>query len=378
MTRASTIHLPLGRHTPRVSAAAAVGGAFTLVELLVVVAVIAVLIGILLVAFRGARASAENASAQRLITTVGQGIESFERDLGYLPPLLVYDRAMGAEILLGNEPVDPPQGRGDSVVVPEAKWPRPDQGAQLREELEATRYGSEFTLAAYLLGTGDIDNSETTDDTAGRNDDNDDGKAGPGFRDPGPDRSWGGGASREAQVTNKTATKVGRVYGPYLDAAGLVEHLQLNYRTGMFKLLDSWGQPIRFYKRWAVTDRPDPGQKPRESVEYTPVELRTPEALQAQIDDPQGRASLEFERPVFTSRFMVMSAGRPTFFEASGQPIPLFGDRKRDGSDFAKLSELPSIQPDMASPFTPLGPGMNSTVRRNLIEDLSSNVRYVP
>lgn len=354
-------------------------GAFTIVELMIVVAIVAVLISILLVAFRGARSSAQQALAQRLLTTVGQAVESFERDLSYLPPLLVYDQPQGMQTLLGNQPSI--NETNPSLTVPEAKYNNPGNAASLRTELEATRYGSEFTLACYLLGTGDIDNSEAPSQAVGRNDDNDDGKAGAGFRDPGPDRSWGGGANREFQRTNLTAAKVGRAYGPYLDPAGLQDHLRLDGRTGMFKLTDTWNQPLRFYKGWPTKDRLEPGTPPRDGVDFTPVELRTAEGVEYQANDTTNqRPNLELERPIFSARFMVLSAGRP-IFEGRDGPIPLFGDRNRGGApQMSAIDDLPSIQ-DLSLPFAPgvlnfdpRGGGSGDL----LLEDLKSNLRYLP
>jgi type II secretory pathway pseudopilin PulG len=346
---------------------------------MVVVGVIAVLVSILLVAFGAVRTSAQQTIAQRLVTTVGNAVESFEREVGYLPPLLVYDKDPGGRILLGNQP--PINDNDPSLAVPEAKYPEVSQASLLREELEGTRWGSEFTLPAYLIGTGDIDNSETPGTgTVGRNDANDDGQAGPGIRDPGADRSWGGGGSngRELQRTERTSIKIGRVYGPYLDPAQLTDHLKLDVKTGMFKLTDTWGQPLRYYKGWARESRNAPI---KESIDHTPVELRTAEALEFQINDLQQRADLSLERPIFAARFMVLSAGRPVRFGDGDEPIPLFGDRVIDGSTSASdLGGLPSIQ-DLSAPFNPGTLGSSpegDSVRDWLLKNLKSNLRYVP
>lgn len=344
---------------------------------MIVVGVIAVLVSILLVSFGAVRKGAQQAIAQRLVTTVGQAVETFEREVGYLPPLLVYDANPGSNVLLGNQP--PVNEMNPFLVVPEAKYPDITQATLLREELEGTRFGSEFTLAGYLLGTGDFDNSETPGTgTVGRNDANDDGQAGPGFRDPGPDRSWGGGKSRDNQRDNRTANKIGKVYGPYLDPAGLTDNLRLDVTTGMFKLTDSWGQPLRYYKGWPRESRSPPIQ---ESIDFTPVELRTAEAVEYQINDLQQRANLSLEKPIFNARFMVLSAGKPVLFGNDDQPIPLFGDRVRDGSSAPNdIGDLPSIQ-GFSVPFTPGTLGSSpegASVRDFLLADLKSNLRYIP
>lgn len=345
---------------------------FTIIELMVVVAVVGVLVGILLVAFSGVRRGAEQALAQRLLTTIGQGVDAFERDFGYLPPLLVYDEPANARVLLGNQPSI--VNNNPSLVVPEAKWPAASDAASLRSELEATRFGSEFTLPVYLMGTGDIDNSELPGQAVGLNDANDDGAAGPGFRDPGPDRSWGGGRDRAVQRTDMTATKVGRVYGPYLDAAGFGEQIRLDKRTGMFRMVDSWGQPIRYYTGWPTKNRP-PSGTPVASADFVPVELRTPDAVEAQAMDAMNIGNLELDRPVFAAKYMILSAGRPVFEGIDGQPIPLFGDRRRGGSpSLNSIEDLGSMQ-DMATAFTPSTLGADLEY---LLEDLKSNLRHIP
>ncbi len=352
------------------------GAAFTIVELMVVVAVVGVLVGILLVAFGGVRRSAQQALATRLLATIGQAVEAFEREVGYLPPLLVYDQT--TPVLLGNQPqinVFEP-----SLVVPEAK--HADNFGALRTELEATRFGSEFTLPAYLLGTGDINNSEMAGQTVGGNNDKDDGQAGPGFRDPGPDRSWGDAHERDsADIAADATTKIGRVYGPYLDPAGLAEHLRLDKRTGMFKMTDSWDQPIRYYKGWRTKNDPLPGAPAEPGVDFVPVELRTADAVEYQADDLLQRADLQLERPVFGAKFMILSAGVPIFEGRDGHPIPLFGDRDRgDPPAMEFIDDLPLIH-SLALPFTPgtlpTSPSGGGT-RDLMLEDLKSNLRYIP
>lgn len=343
---------------------------FTIVELLVVVGIIAVLVGILLVAFGGANRSAKRSNAERFIATIGQAVEAFEREMGYLPPILAYDTTN--RVPLGDPPTGTPNA---SMIVPESKWSGPGDLTSLRAELDNTRYGSEHSLAVYLLGTGDIDNSEVVGDTVGRNDASDDGVAGPGFRDPGADRSWGGGASRQLQRDNKTATKSGRTFGPFLDPATLSQNLELDGETGLFKILDPWGQPVRYYTGWPTTTRTSP---PTPSVAHTPVELRTFAAVEFQIEDSNDEPDLNLERPVFNARFMLLSAGEPLLFSGNDKPIPLFGDRRRDSasvSNFSDLTGFPVVQ-NIANPFLPRS--LPEEARRNLVDDLKSNVRYVP
>ncbi len=59
--------------------------AFTLVELLVVVAIIALLIGILLPSLNGARISARNSNIKLQLKSLGDGLEMFNNDVGEYP-----------------------------------------------------------------------------------------------------------------------------------------------------------------------------------------------------------------------------------------------------------------------------------------------------
>lgn len=345
--------------------------AFTIVELMIVVAVVAVLVSILLVAFGGARRSAEQANATRFMTIIGQAIESFERELGYLPPLLMYDLDVSDQPLLGNLP---PGNSRATMIIPEAKWG--NSPSDMRAALARTRYGSEYSLAVYLLGTGDINGDELAGNIVGSNSAEDDGLAGPGFRDPGPDRSWGGAAGRQHQRDNQTAAKIGRTYGPFLDMAALADHIRLDARTGLFKITDNWGQPVRYYKGWPIRVAGASGAL-EPSIAHVPVELRTADAVEHHLES--GQPDLSLEAPVLNARFMAVSAGKPIFFGLKDQPIPLFGDRRRDGAgiSFTGIDGLTMPTHDPAQPF-PASFNDNEETRRNLLEDLKSNLRYTP
>ncbi len=359
-----------GRGAGRASARAA--RAFTIVELSIVVLVIIILAGILMVSLRGAMGSARQANTERFLGTVVQAVEQFKNDLTYYPPLLAVEGGATGVVELGLDPPDSilkPQ-----VIVPEALAEKRNPGSApaVIDYLQKTRFGSEFTLATYLMGIGDVDNHETgaaSSPKIGASTPDDDGNAGPGFRNPGPDRAWGGAADRQDQRSKFTATKTGRVYGPYLDPGATEKFLALDVkgRTGMWKLVDPWGQPLRYYVNWPRKDRtPLPQGGPQPSVDYTPVELRTQDSVQAQIDDPTGAASLDMDRQVFTASFMILSAGEPRLKDADGKAIARFGDRD--------TSDVP-IQ-DLTRVFDPKS--LSEELQREMLRDLGASIRGTP
>ena len=67
-------------------------GAFTIVELLVVMGVIILLSGILVVAIAKASRISQSANTQVLLGSINQALVRFEADIGYLPPVLDKDR----------------------------------------------------------------------------------------------------------------------------------------------------------------------------------------------------------------------------------------------------------------------------------------------
>ncbi len=345
--------------------------AFTIVELAVVVLVILVLAGILMVALRGVMGSARQATTERFVSSIVPAVEQFKNDLTYYPPLLSIE-----DVPLGEDP--PVAATRPQVTVPEAlaQARMPGNANEVRRRLQMTRYGSEYTLAAYLMGIGDLDGADESGalsppSNPGASTDYDDGHKGPGFRSPGPDRSWGGGADRTVQRPagagggKATATRTGRVYGPYLDPGASEKFLQLDVsgRTGMWKLVDPWGQPLRYYINWP-TKAPGAGGAPETSVALTPVELRSKEAVEAQID---GEDYLELDRLVFSAPFMILSAGEPRIKDSEGKAAARFGDRDTDGS---------LVQPDLSVPFDPAS--LTDEVRRDMLRDLGAAVRGTP
>ncbi|MFO0873723.1 MAG: prepilin-type N-terminal cleavage/methylation domain-containing protein [Phycisphaerales bacterium] len=260
--------------------------AFTIVEMLVVVAIIVVLLSILLVAVSLARGAAQRASTSFTMSSIAKGLAQFKTDLGYLPPVLGPRTPFPqSNIVVGSE--------RDAVSPPD-----PTSG-QYGQELQ--NWFSETTLAEYLLGAGDrtqdgyglVGNYQQALSQFG-------GSPGVkelpplGIRSPGADGVWGawtnprsgfpaGGQLVSRNLTGYTPSPPlpqpalqanndsinGKVYGPYLDLkeSRVVGRLATNGDVAFpgdaaydesrpAVITDYWGRPIRYYRRLHVPRDP--------------------------------------------------------------------------------------------------------------------------
>ncbi len=210
---------------------------FTLIEMLLVIALIALLVGMLIVALSHVRRTGELASTEKLMRSIDMGLAQFKQDHGFLPPLLDDTIANGAGKDLLPYPVD----RSRNID-----------------------YYSVLTLAPYLVGVGDLNGD-------GEVDQYDDGVEGAGFRDPGADHGWGhtfngtAGRGRKAYWKSKekpigtppTLQIPGQVFGPYIQVSGDKEIVYARNRAGvelrepeLFAINDFWGGSIRYYRNW--------------------------------------------------------------------------------------------------------------------------------
>lgn len=210
---------------------------FTLIEVLMVVAIIAVLVGLLIVALNKVRGTGERASTEKLMQSIDAGLSQFNADHGFFPPLLDDTIGTGGGGELQPYPVD----RSDDVD-----------------------YYSVLTLAPYLMGVGDLNGDGDVDQY-------DDGLEGAGFRDPGPDRAWGyayrgtNGNGRAAywtskeKLVNQQRQIPGKTYGPYVQVSGDRQVAVGKNRAGvpfdrdvrpLFVINDFWGGSIRYYRNW--------------------------------------------------------------------------------------------------------------------------------
>ena len=222
---------------------------FTIVELLVVLAIIALLVGLLIVAVGGARSTAMSATTQARMGAMAQAVARFEADTGYLPPLLDNDRAG----LDGLELTNRPGSDGPAYLERMQGW------------------YSYTSPAEYLLGYG----------TSLQ-----DGHDGLGLRRPGEDGFWDaarvngvaqldGRRPPQGPASAAFSQSRGAVLGPYLeindeqmigalggDASGWDGSIDpatgqphvffpgdMKYDSEAPKVIvDAWGTPIRYYR----------------------------------------------------------------------------------------------------------------------------------
>lgn len=313
--------------------------AFTLVELLVVVAIIGLLIGVALVAGQGALASSKKAQTERTLRSVADAIEQFKSDHGFYPPLLNPEDASPTAPILVTE------------ALPDAYT------YTALESLHAKRYYSNYSLSAYLVGVGDLNGDAIEQYPAGEPN-LDDGLNGPGVRAPGEDQSWGGAQRRpgypySAASGDPLPAQTGPSFGPYIDLAqgkGLrltrVGDNTIHNRQGMFFMVDRWDKPIRYYRHWPT--KALSGANPNEqSLADIPLELLSWDAAKGQAPPAAGSTTphLGIDPALAGAEFALLSAGEDGFFgEASDEgvtaPALLSVDGFRGLSDQVAIKKL--------------------------------------
>lgn len=254
--------------------------AFTVVELLTVVAVIVLLVGILVVVLSASAKAAQSASTRALMGTVSNALIRFKTDMGYLPPVL-------GSAPSGSSNMGTP-GYLRDLLIPQAIG-----GPNLPQQVGPQNYVSITSLVDYLVGPG------------GRDQDGYGGVGTPlsgslgakeippaGIRSPLKDGAWGayltpttssqpigtfaqrnlpqGGGANASTHPNVS----GRVLGPYLDlkdatifgavvgvdasgSAIIARPGDNNWdETAPRCIVDYWGQPIRYYRKGYLNGDP--------------------------------------------------------------------------------------------------------------------------
>lgn len=238
----------------RRSAEAKFSRAFTITEILVVVAIVLVLLSIVVIAVGSATRTAQRSNTVALMHSIKQGLVQFENEFGYLPPVLDQERNLRFRLPSGDNRINGPDPRSLSYADDIQGW------------------YSITTLAEYLIGYGGED---------------EDGYEGLGIRHPGRDGYWGASNSqipsdpigtleyRKQRLNGAlgAASRQGRVYGPYLQLGdqrllGAIDP-DVDQDSESFKvyfpgdalplgktwdelpkvIADYWGEPIRYYRK---------------------------------------------------------------------------------------------------------------------------------
>ncbi len=357
---------------------------FTLIELLTVVGIIAILVSVLAVGVSRGFGTARDASTQSLLNSIGMGIEAFKTDLGSAPPLVV-PHLLGA----GRQELVTPESFQASGLSTEANvgevLARPD-----------VRYHSEFTIAAYLLGVGDFNNDDNlglnTAAVAGDLDFLDDGVAGQGIKSPGRSRAWKNPDTLTGAIGHNPPLS-GRTFGPYIDGVSLggdgtkqSRILELDEELGMYRILDAWDNPIRYYKGWPVVGDADSFEPRQPTVEHIPMPLRTWASAGLELElgdggvDPNPSSNVEVlgeTRAMLMADYALVSSGgnasewtmRNDYAPGSPtEPVSPFGDLLS-----ALGTEVPFVMKDSIDLVL-----IPEAYKETLERMLESNLRYTP
>jgi len=254
--------------------------AFTIVELLIVIAVIIMLMGILIVAINSATRTAQGTNTRALMSSIKQALVRFRGDVGYYPPVLgdvdpqIFDDPEEHDLrkLFGPLGKDREWGTDDDIVPDWSEIEEnPEYAAKVQEWYSVT------SLAEYLLGYGHHNQDgygavpSTPTDLFPQE------RPPLGIRDPGRDGVWGAtlqGDARGLLFDRMRGTDpnmdTGKVYGPYLELkdermlASVSEgepydnqgRLRLSFpgeggyvADNPKVIVDYWGKPIRYYRR---------------------------------------------------------------------------------------------------------------------------------
>lgn len=295
-------------------------GAFTIIELLVSIAVIAVLVGLIIVVGRIAIRQGTDVAGRQTVVSLKQAVEQFRQDHRFLPPMIIDEGVAGVT----NRASYPLYNLPNGVLLPNrpvfATWrvspsvdPNDPSKARERDYLRgfigntritaddpagpADRRFSEFSLGVYLAGLGEVTYGNANPKAVV------DGVQGPGFTEPSEDGTW-------AASADASRSRTGKKYGALFDAqAGnyKVEDRDLmavQPSMGRVIIKDKKGRAIRYY-RWL---RGEPGRTDENmklpNGAYNPDWLNVPRV----VGDPAENAELK------GADFAVVAAGGDGWF----------------------------------------------------------------
>ncbi|HYF13445.1 MAG TPA: hypothetical protein VD971_00075 [Phycisphaerales bacterium] len=231
-------------HAPSPSGSAR-GRAFTMVELLMSVAVLALLIGLLIVGIRAGRRAATNAVQATAATDARTAVEQFRRDAGFLPPL-VKDRS--GELLT---PAVPPladvitTGPQNALnvyrrsVAADAAYLRTPQGDLNGQNPFIDFRFSEVSLGAYIVGAVQYPYGNAITDLPM------DGVDGAGMYPPARDGTFE--VPRTMLVATADRKRTGRTIDSYIKTNGSLRVFTDPARPELVYVRDVNDIPVRYY-----------------------------------------------------------------------------------------------------------------------------------
>ena len=246
---------------------------FTLVELLVVIAVVVLLIGLLVMGMSHAMALAKKTATQQSVLALKNSVEQFRQDFGFVPPL-VKDGYTGTPDISG--PLRSVSGRRSVPNV----YNFADAGERifLQDDTSPDYRFSIYSLSYYIMGALGT---------------NVDGVNGPGAHTPKRDGSFD-------RLTNET-------YGPLFDAkSGKVA--SVDSAQGRIELQDGNGVAFRYY-RWAAVKAGDTGYDSKKPL----LNRRVPKFF---FDDPNdtSQSPAEANPKLRNAAYVIVAAGADGVF----------------------------------------------------------------
>lgn len=234
------------RHGPQTSRRA-----FTLIEMLVVLLMLAILAGLIVVVGKHAFQFAKKSTTEQTLASMKMGIEQFTKDHGFLPPLVMDKQIAGASVRPGypfyvNNNLTPARPQMSvfnfSLAAANAMdrdylrgWNGGNRiGADVGSVAEDRRY-STYSLGVYMAGRGEVEYGAANPKEVL------DGLAGPGTTEPSADGSFA------AKVQGRT----GRKYEPLFDdKQGGFDVVNVDAAAAKVEIQErKTGVAIRYY-RW--------------------------------------------------------------------------------------------------------------------------------